>query len=158
MFNKGDKISYPMHGAGYIESIEEKLFLDEKKSYYVLKFSEGDIKVNVPVENAERAGLRKIISSDECVRVIELFRDVEDIEESSNWNRRNRENLEKMKSGNIFEIATVIKSLLKRENKKSLSSSEKKMLGTSMHILVSELALASNKKDEEIENIITQML
>ena len=80
------------------------------------------------------------------------------LKESSNWNRRNRENLEKMKSGNVFEIATVIKSLLKRETKKTLSSSEKKMLGTSMQILVSELALASNKKDEEVKKIITQML
>ncbi|MGI5850260.1 MAG: CarD family transcriptional regulator [Christensenellales bacterium] len=158
MFKEGDKISYPMHGAGYIESIEEKIFLEEKRSYYVLKFSEGDIKVNVPVENAEKAGLRKIISRDEYNRVIESFKDISDIEESSNWNRRNRENLEKMRSGNVYEIATVIKSLLKRETRKSLSSSEKKMLGTSMQILVSELALASNKKDEEIKNIITQMI
>ncbi len=158
MFKEGDKISYPMHGAGYIECIQEKNFLDEKRSYYVLKFSEGDIKVNVPVESAERAGLRKIISRDEYNRVIESFKDSGDSEESSNWNRRNRENLEKMKSGNVFEIANVIKSLLKREVRKSLSSSEKKMLGTSMQILVSELALASNKKDEEVKKIITQML
>ncbi len=158
MFKQGDKISYPMHGAGFIESIEEKNFLDEKRSYYVLKFSEGDIKVNVPVESAERSGLRKIITRDECNRVFESFRDFDDIDESSNWNRRNRENLEKMKSGNVFEIAAVIKSLLKREVKKSLSSSEKKMLGTSMQILVSELALASNKKDEEVKNLITKML
>lgn len=158
MFKQGDKISYPMHGAGYIEAIEDKMFLEEKRSYYVLKFSEGDIQVNVPVENAQKAGLRKIISSEEYSRVIETFKAAEDIEESSNWNRRNRENLEKMKSGDVFEIATVIKSLLKRESKKNLSSSEKKMLGTSMQILVSELALASDKKDEEVKKIITQML
>jgi CarD family transcriptional regulator len=158
MFKEGDKISYPMHGAGFIECIQEKSFMDEKRSYYVLKFSEGDIKVNVPVESAERAGLRKIISSDDYNRVIESFKDFGDDEEPSNWNRRNRENLEKMKSGDVFEIARVIKSLLKREIKKSLSSSEKKMLGTSMQILVSELALASNKKDEEVKRIITQML
>jgi CarD family transcriptional regulator len=147
-----------MHGAGYIESIQEKSFLDEKRSYYVLKFSEGDIKVNVPVENAEKAGLRKIISRDEYNRVIESFKSNDETEESSNWNRRNRENLEKMKSGDVFEIAAVIKGLLKREIKKSLSSSEKKMLGTSMQILVSELALASNKKDEEVKKIITQLI
>lgn len=158
MFQEGDKISYPMHGAGYIACIQEKSFLDEKRSYYVLKFSEGDIKVNVPVECAEKAGLRKIISRDEYNMVIESFKDSGDDVESSNWNRRNRENLEKMKSGDVFEIARVIKSLLRREVKKSLSSSEKKMLGTSMQILVSELALASNKKDEEVKKIITQML
>ena len=158
MFKEGDKISYPMHGAGYIEAIEDKAFLDEKRSYYVLKFSEGDIKVHVPVESAEKAGLRKIISKDEYNRVIESFNSTGEVEESTNWNRRNRENLEKMKSGNVYEIAEVIKSLLKRENKKNLSSSEKKMLGTSMQILVSELALASNKKDDEVKDIITQML
>ena len=158
MFKAGDKISYPMHGAGYVEAIEEKTFLDEKKTYYVLQFAEGDIKVNVPVENAENAGLRKIISKDEYNRVIASFNNDEDVEESSNWNRRNRENLEKMKSGDVFQIAEVIKSLLRRETQKNLSSSEKKMLGTSMQILVSELALASNKKDDEVKKIITQMI
>jgi len=158
MFKEGEKISYPMHGAGYIEAIEEKSFLDEKKQYYVLKFSEGDIKVHVPVESAEKAGLRQIISSEDYDRVMESFKNLDNIEESTNWNRRNRENLEKMKSGDVFEIATVIKSLLKRESKKNLSSSEKKMLGTSMQILVSELALASEKKDDEVKKIITQML
>lgn len=157
MFKQGDKISYPMHGAGYIEAVEERLFLNEKRRYYVLRFSEGDIKVHVPVEGAEKAGLRSIISSDECNRVMETFKTLDDVEESTNWNRRNRENLEKMKSGNVFEIAAVIKSLLKRETLKSLSSSEKKMLGTSLQILVSELALASNKKDEEVKNTIIQM-
>lgn len=158
MFKESDKISYPMHGAGYIQAIEDKMFLEEIRSYYVLKFAEGDIKVHVPVESAEKAGLRKIISSDEYDKVIESFKSVDDIEESSNWNRRNRENLEKMKSGDVFEIASVIKSLLKRESIKNLSSSEKKMLGTSMQILVSELALASDKKDEEVKKIITQMI
>ncbi len=158
MFNKGDKISYPMHGAGVIEAIEERDFLEQKKRFYVLRFSDGDIKVHVPVENAEKAGLRNIITTDECHHVIESFKTYDDAEESSNWNRRNRENLEKMKSGNVYEIASVIKSLLKRETQKNLSSSEKKMLGTSMQILVSELALASNKKDEEVRKIITQVL
>ena len=158
MFKQGDKISYPMHGAGYIEAVEERTFLNEKKRYYVLRFSEGDIKVHVPVESAEKAGLRCIISPDECHRVMESFKSLDDAEESTNWNRRNRENLEKMKSGDVFEIAAVIKSLLKRETQKNLSSSEKKMLGTSMQILVSELALASDKNDDEVKKAIIQAL
>lgn len=157
MFKPGDKISYPMHGAGYIEAVEERLFLTEKKRYYILRFSEGDIKVHVPVDNAEKAGLRCVISAAECKRVMDTFKTLDDIEESSNWNRRNRENLEKMKSGDVFEIASVIKSLLKRETQKSLSSSEKKMLGTSLQILVSELALASNKSDEELRKMILKL-
>jgi|AGTN01.2.fsa_nt_gi Transcriptional regulators, similar to M. xanthus CarD len=158
MFNAGDKISYPMHGAGVIEAVEEKHLFDEQRRYYILKFSEGDIKVHVPVETAQKAGLRRIISSEECNRVMESFKAAEDVEESTNWNRRNRENLEKMKSGNVFQIATVIKSLLKREEKKVLSSSEKKMLGTSMQILVSELALASDRRDDEVRKTIIHML
>ncbi len=156
MFKAGDKIAYPMHGAGIIEAVEEKLFLDEKKSYYILKFSDGDIKVHVPVETAQQAGLRNIISLEECSRVMDTFKSLEDVEESTNWNRRNRDNLEKMKSGDVFEIATVIKSLLKREEKRSLSSSEKKMLGTSLQILVSELALASDQLDDEVRRKITR--
>jgi len=158
MFNQGDKISYPMHGAGIVEAIEEKAFLEEMRSYYVLKFTDGDIKVHVPVQNAEKAGLRKVISSEEYDKVIASFKGDSIEEESSNWNRRNRENLEKMKSGDVFEIASVIKSLLKRESTKNLSSSEKKMLCTSMQILVSELAVASDKKDEEVRDIITQIV
>lgn len=158
MFNEGDKISYPMHGAGIVEAIEEKIFLDEKRSYYVLKFTDGDIKVHVPVQNAEKAGLRKIISSEDYDKVMASFKNDSDEEESTNWNRRNRENLEKMKSGDVFEIASVIKSLLKREATKNLSSSEKKMLGTSMQILVSELAVAAGKNDEEVRDIISQIV
>ncbi len=158
MFNQGDKISYPMHGAGVIESVEERVFLDEKRFYYVLKFSDGDIKVHVPVESAEKAGLRRVISADECRRVMETFKSLDDVEEPTNWNRRNRENLEKMKTGNVFEIAAVIKSLLKRETRKNLSSSEKKMLGTSMQILASELALVKGLSDEDIKRSITALL
>lgn len=158
MFEQGGKISYPMHGAGVIEAVEERIFLEEKRRYYVLKFSDGDIKVHVPVESAEKAGLRHLISPDECCQVMESFRSLDDVEESDNWNRRNRENLEKMKSGDVFEIAAVIKSLLKRETRKNLSSSEKKMLGTSMQILASELALVKGLTGEDVIKSITAKL
>ncbi len=158
MFKKGDKISYPMHGAGVIEAVEERIFLEQKRRYYVLKFSDDDIKVHVPVENAEKAGLRCVISPDECRQVMDSFMSLDDVEESDNWNRRNRENLEKMKSGDVFEIAAVIKSLLKRETLKNLSSSEKKMLGTSMQILASELALVKGLTGEDVIKSITAML
>lgn len=158
MFQKGDKISYPMHGAGIIEDIEECTVFDATKRYYVLRFSDGDVKVRIPVENAEKAGLRQVITPDECAKVMALFKEPEDGPECSNWNRRNRENLERMKSGDIFEIAAVIRSLLRRETRKNLSSSEKKMLGTSMQILASELALVRGLKDEEVIKSITAML
>jgi len=158
MFQKGEKISYPMHGAGIIEDIEECTVFDTTKRYYVMRFSDGDVIVRVPVENAEKAGLRRVITPDECAKVMELFKQPEESPECANWNRRNRENLEKMKSGDIFEIAAVIRSLLRRETHKNLSSSEKKLLGTSMQILASELALVKGQKDEEIIKSITAML
>jgi len=158
MFQKGDKISYPMHGAGVIEAVEECTVLDETKRYYVLRFSEGDIKVHVPVKSAEKAGLRRVITADECRQVLETFKNKEEEPECTNWNRRNRENLERMKTGDVFEIAAVIKSLLRRETRKNLSSSEKKMLGTSMQILASELALVKGLSDEDVIKSITAML
>lgn len=158
MFQKGDKISYPMHGAGIIEDIEECTVFDTTKCYYVLRFSDKDVKIWIPVENAEKVGLRRVITPDECAKVMELLKQPEDTLECTNWNRRNRENLEKMKSGDIFEIAAVIRSLLRRETRKNLSSSEKKMLGTSMQILASELALVKGQKDEDIIKSITAML
>lgn len=158
MFKKGDKISYPMHGAGIIEDIEECTVLDTTRRYYVLRFCDGDVKVRVPVENAEKAGLRQVITPDECAKVLALLKEPEDVPECSNWNRRNRENLEKMKSGDIYELAAVIRSLLRRETRRNLSSSEKKMLGTSLQILASELALVRGQKDEDIIRSITAMV
>jgi CarD family transcriptional regulator len=102
MFQKGDKISYPMHGAGVIEAVEECTVLEETKRYYVLRFSDGDIKVHVPVERAEKSGLRRVISADECRKVLESFTALDEAPECANWNRRNRENQERMKKGKVF--------------------------------------------------------
>ncbi len=152
MFNIGDKIVYPMHGAGVIESIEEKELAGEKQAYYILKMP-GEVKVMVPVEKAEEIGVRDIIDKETAVNVIKVF-DKESVEEDPNWNRRYRENIEKMKSGDIYEIANIVRSLSFKQKEKGLSTGDKKMLLNAKQILVSELVLAEQLDKSEIEEII----
>ena len=152
MFNIGDKIVYPMHGAGVIESIEEKELAGEKQAYYILKMP-GEVKVMVPVEKAEEIGVRDIIDKETAGNVIKVF-DKEKVEEDSNWNRRYRENIEKMKSGDIYEIANIVRTLSFKQKEKGLSTGDKKMLLNAKQILVSELVLAEQLDKSEIEEII----
>lgn len=152
MFNIGDKIVYPMHGAGVIESIEEKELAGEKQAYYILKMP-GEVKVMVPVEKAEEIGVRDIIDKETAGNVIKVF-DKESVEEDPNWNRRYRENIEKMKSGDIYEIANIVRSLSFKQKEKGLSTGDKKMLLNAKQILVSELVLAEQLDKSEIEEII----
>lgn len=152
MFNIGDKIVYPMHGAGVIESIEEKELAGEKQAYYILKMP-GEVKVMVPVEKAEEIGVRDIIDKETAGNVIKVF-DEENIEEDSNWNRRYRENIEKMKSGDIYEIANIVRTLSFKQKEKGLSTGDKKMLLNAKQILVSELVLAEQLDKSEVEEII----
>ena len=153
MFNVGDKIVYPMHGAGVIDSIEEKDILGEKQSYYILKMP-GEVKVMVPTAKAEEVGVRNIIdknSADAVIGVLEQDKTAMD----KNWNKRYRDNMEKMKSGDIYEIADVVRNLsFKQKEKGTLSTGEKKMLLNAKQILVSELVLAEHSSKEEIEKLI----
>jgi len=142
MFQIGDKVSYPMHGAGIIEAIEEKLILDVARKYYCLRFADGVMKVLIPVETAMNIGLRSIIGPAHAQQVLELIFSGECPEDNSNWNKRLRENQDKLKSGDIFEVARVVKGLKFRMCEKGLSSGEKRMMNQSMQILVSELSLS----------------
>ena len=127
MFKVGDKIVYPMHGAGTIESIEEKEILGEKQKYYIMKMPVGDIKVMVPTKNAELIGVRDVIGSDVAKNVLDVLSQGP-TDMSSNWNKRYRDNMEKMKSGDIYEVADVVRNLSFKQKEKGLSTGEKKML------------------------------
>lgn len=157
MFNIGDKIVYPMHGAGVIESIEEKEILGQKQSYYVVKMPIGDMKVMIPTHNIHDIGIRGVISTNEVDKVYSILGD-QSLNVSSNWNKRYRENMVKIKSGNIYEVADVVRSLMLREREKGLSTGEKKMLNSAKQILVSELVLANGMKQNEVEKIISDHL
>ena len=151
-FNVGDKIVYPMHGAGTIDSIEEKDILGEKQSYYILKMP-GGVKVMVPTAKAEEVGVRNIIDKSSADKVISVLEQNE-TDMDKNWNKRYRDNMDKMKSGDIYEVADVVRNLSFKQKEKGLSTGEKKMLLNAKQILVSELVLAERSSYEEMENIV----
>ena len=152
MFNVGDKIVYPMHGAGTIDAIEEKDILGEKQAYYIIKMP-GEVKVMVPTAKAEEIGVRNIINKENANKVFQVL-EANETEMSNNWNKRYRDNMEKMKSGDIYEVADVVRNLSFKQKEKGLSTGEKKMLNNAKQILVSELVLAEHASQEEVENLI----
>ena len=157
MFNVGDKIVYPMHGAGVIESIEEREVLGHKQNYYVMKMPVGDMKVMIPTLNVAGIGIREIIESRDVDKVFEILQD-QNVNVTNNWNKRYRENMSKIKSGNIYEVADVVRILMIREREKGLSTGERKMLNSARQILISELVLAGDTDQIEIEMVINDFL
>ena len=152
MFNVEDKIVYPMHGAGTIDAIEQKDILGEKQDYYIIKMP-GEVKVMVPIAKAEEVGVRNVINKAEAGKVLEVL-EANETEMSNNWNKRYKENMEKMKSGNVYEIADVVRNLSYKQKEKGLSTGEKKMLSNAKQILVSELVLAEHASENEVEDLI----
>lgn len=157
MFQIGDKVVYPMHGAGIIEGVEEKEILGETRKYYVLRLPLKNMKVLLPVDNIDQLGLRTIISADQVNGVFGVLE--EDISAMpQNWNRRYRSNMEKVKSGDIYEVADVVRNLMLMDREKGLSTGERKMLTNSKQILVSELCLAKGSTEKEILKLIDDAL
>ncbi len=152
MFNVGDKIVYPMHGAGTIDSIEEKDILGEKQAYYIIKMP-GEVKVMIPTNKADQVGVRNVINKEEASKVMTILGENE-TEMSQNWNKRYRDNMDKMKSGDIYEVADVVRNLSFKQKEKGLSTGEKKMLSNAKQILVSELVLAEHASQEEVEKLV----
>ncbi len=155
MYNIGDKIVYPMHGAGVIESIEEKEILGKRQKYYIMKMPIGEMKVMIPMASVQEIGIRCIINQKEAEGVIGIFSSGK-TDMSSNWNKRYRENMVKIKSGNIYEVADVVKNLMFRDREKGLSTGERKMLNNAKQILISELVLAKNMEQCEVEDLLEQ--
>lgn len=153
MFNVGDRIVYPMHGAGVIEGIEQKNLSGVPEDYYIIKLTSGEMKVMIPVCNKDLVGLREVISREEVAKVLEVLRNKSQ-EMSANWNRRYRTNLEKIKTGSIYDVAEVVSGLTMRDKEKGLSTGERKMLENAKQILLSELALAQNMDEEQVEMMI----
>lgn len=156
-FNVGDKVVYPMHGAGIIEEIEEREVLGESQKYYIMRLPIGDMKVMVPVNGSRDMGLREVAGEDIWDMVFELLRSGPS-EMSTNWNKRYRANTEKLKTGDIIEVAEVVRNLELREQKKGLSTGERKMLDMSRQILISELVLAKSVSEEEARRIVGSLI
>lgn len=155
MFNIGDMIVYPMHGAGIIEGIEEKEILGEKRKYFIMRMPIGDMKAMVPIDNVEDVGVREIIDLVEMERVLDILKGSK-TNMPQNWNRRYRINMDKIKSGDIFEIAAVVRNLMLLDMLKGLSTGERKMLSNAKQMLVSEMVLVLEITLEEVEELITK--
>ena len=157
MYKIGDSVVYPMHGAGVIEDIEQKEILGKQQSYYVVRMPIGDMKVMVPMNNAAEVGMRDVIDKAQAQKVLENFRTVE-TDVIQNWNKRFRENMVKIKSGDIFEVSAVVKSLMLRDRQKGLSTGERKMLSNAKQILISEIVVATGVDHAGIEERLYDMV
>ena len=155
MYKIGDKVVYPMHGAGTIEEIEEKKILGELREYYVLNIPSVDMKIMIPVDNCDKIGVRDVISKEEVDTVMGVLGG-ETTPMESNWNRRYRENMEKLKTGDILQVAEVVRNLMRSDRRKRLSTGEKKMLTNARQILISEIILASDMDAESAEGLIEE--
>lgn len=150
MFKIGDMIAHPMHGAGVIDSIEEKKINGCTRQYYIFKMPVGGMVVMIPMESCDAIGVRPILDADEAESLMETIPEIE-TDMTPNWNRRYRENMQKIKSGDLLEVARVVKGLMIRDTEKGLSTGERKMLHSAKQILVSEIALSQDKSSEEVE-------
>lgn len=157
MYKIGDSVVYPMHGAGVIEDIEKKEILGKLQSYYVMRIPMGDMKVMVPMENAAGVGMRDVICKEQAEKVLLSFRNTE-TDVIQNWNKRFRDNMVKIKSGDIFEVASVVKSLMLRDRQKGLSTGERKMLSNAKQILISEIVVATGVDHDSIESRLYDMV
>lgn len=153
MFKCGDKILYPMHGAGVVENIEMKNILGRKEEYYVVNLPTKNMKVMIPVDKSDSLNLREVIDQNVIPQVFSVFKEAY-VDRGMNWNKRYKYNMEKVKSGDIYELANVIKDLTQRDHMKGLSTGERKMLNDSKQLFISEITLASGRDKSEIENLI----
>lgn len=156
MFNVGDRVVYPKHGAGTIIGIEEKEVLGEKQKYYIIQLPIGEMTAMLPMRKAEELGVRKVITEEEVNDVVNLLKG-DRSKMSKNWNRRYRANLEKIKTGDIYEVTEVVRNLTLRDLEKGLSTGEKKMLSDAKQILISELVLAKGMNEEQVEAMISDI-
>ena len=156
-FEAGDHVVYPHHGAGVVQRKESKELLGEERDYLTIKILHNDMTVMVPCENAHLAGLRRVIGPQEVEKVIGVLTG-ELSEMPKNWNRRFKYNREKIKTGDVFEIAEVVRNLAIREWEKGLSTGEKQMYTRAKKILASEFMYALDKDEEGAEEYLDSLL
>jgi CarD family transcriptional regulator, regulator of rRNA transcription len=156
-FSIGDNVVYPHHGAGQVIKKEKKEILGESREYLTIKILHNDMTVMVPCENAGKAGLRRVIDEDTVKKVLGVLSD-EVSEMPKNWNRRFKHNRDKIKTGDIYELAEVVRNLAVREQDKGLSTGEKQMYTRAKKILASEMMYALEKTEDEAEAYLDDLL
>jgi CarD family transcriptional regulator len=156
-FDVGDKVVYPHHGAATVERREFKEAFGEKKEYLVLRLAYGDLTLMVPSDNTDEVGLREVINDEEVEEVFAVLRK-KDVRMPTNWSRRYKNHVEKLKSGDIYQVAEVVRNLSNRDKDKGLSAGEKRMLNRARQILVSELTFAIGVSEGEAEKKLDEAL
>lgn len=157
VFELGDKVVYPHHGAGTVVQKETKNVLGEDREYLTIRILHNDMTVMVPSDNVDKAGLRKVIGEDTVEEVLGVIQGG-GTNMPKNWNRRFKHNRDKMKTGDIFELAEVVRNLSIRDGDKGLSTGEKQMFGKAKKILASELMYAKDMDEEEADEYLDDLL
>ena len=157
MFRKGDTVVHPEHGAAVIQELREKEFLGEKRTYLVLRVAYGDLTLMIPVDSTEQVGLRSVVSKAQVKKVLKVLTEDES-SMAANWSRRFKNNMEKLHSGDPYQVAEVLRNLAIREREKGLSAGEKRMILKARQILISELSHATDKTEDEAEIMIDEVI
>jgi CarD family transcriptional regulator len=150
-FRVGDKVVYPHHGAATVEGFQDREMEGSTRKYYILRLSYGDLTLMVPMDGADDVGLRGVVQKDEIDSVFAILKSKKQAPSPSNWSRRFKNHVEKLRSGDIYQVAEVVRNLSIRDKDKGLSAGEKRMLTKARQILVSELTFAINVSEEEAE-------
>lgn len=157
MFLIGDKVVHPMHGAGIIEQITRERLGGQVGSYYVFRMPVGGLVLKIPTEGCQAVGLRGLSTAEHIRQVLSAIPELE-VQMSSNWNQRYRDNMARLKSGDLLEVARVIKGLMRRDLRRGLSNGERKMLHNAKQILISEVVLVQNAAYPEVEQHINEVM
>jgi CarD family transcriptional regulator len=157
VFEVGETVVYPHHGAARIEEIKMRTVKGEEKMYLKLKVAQGDLTIEVPAENVDLVGVRDIVDGEGLEEVFRVLQ-AEFTEEPTNWSRRYKANLEKLASGDVIKVAEVVRDLWRRDQDRGLSAGEKRMLAKARQVLVSELALAKKTSEDEATELLDEAL
>lgn len=158
MFRIGDLAVYPAHGVGKIESIETKSIGGKKQDFYIMRILDNEMKIMIPIPNAEAVGLRGLIDQVDIPRVYDILKSREISVNGGTWNRRYREYMEKIKTGSIYELAEVLRDLTVLKGDKELSFGERKMLDTARSLLLKELSIVQEVSEDDVEKEIGEVL
>lgn len=156
-FQIGDKVVYPNHGVGIIEQISSRTIGFNVQKFYLLKIKASSLKVEVPFNNVGSVGLRPVVKNGEVAKILAFLTDGK-CDNNTDWKYRFKENSDKMRTGSLLEVAVVLKSLLFLAKSKPLSFREKKMLERARYLLVTELAMARNEEENDIEDMLNKAL
>ena len=157
LFEVGETVVYPHHGAATIIEVKNRVIKGEEKMYLKLNVAQGDLTIEVPADNVDLVGVRDVIGQEGLDRVFEVLR-AEFTEEPTNWSRRYKANLEKLASGDVIKVSEVVRDLWRRDQDRGLSAGEKRMLAKARQILVSELALAEKTDEERASEVLDEVL